>query len=408
MFVCPGHSPLQMSVATHGRRAVALISTIRRTSILGMSTWTPIFVLPNVTLSTPIESDVAVLVPMSDPRVLSLSGADSAFRIFAGRFTDAFGAAVEPSVLLVHADAHPAFFDVGAISSFRDAIAIATIGYSRALEFLFPRGFRIFYGDSFAFYPWTISMSGTHMTVSSPALRGIHNVEGFRGQASPSLSPIALQENHVDRPLLRELLSRWCRHYGSERPRQDDTALFRSLNMAYHASLMPAAVDATFYDHGRLISLWVSAFEILIHPGPGGKATLKGVFDLLESVKWDSPECADKKYETKYKEEVALRTLASWLYQRLYVCRCKFLHGEQVRQSDFHVPNSSQGVDGYAVIIYRIALTAFLPLAFVRRNSLLSSDVKAIGALLAADMSFADTYAEFERALLTALPPKNQ
>lgn len=53
----------------------------------------------------------------------------------------------------------------------------------------------------------------------------------------------------------------------------DDVALTRSLNMAYHASLLPAGTDTTFYDVGRIVSLWVSAFEILVHPGGNGQAS---------------------------------------------------------------------------------------------------------------------------------------
>jgi hypothetical protein len=105
----------------------------------------------------------------------------------------------------------------------------------------------------------------------------------FKGQSSPTLFRTALDAADLDQPLLAALLSRWQQRYQASEPDWADIALFRSLNMAYHSSLLPAA-DTTFYDLGRLVSLWVSAFEILVHPGGNGQANRDKVLYQLPLI----------------------------------------------------------------------------------------------------------------------------
>jgi hypothetical protein len=51
--------------------------------------------------------------------------------------------------------------------------------------------------------------------------------------------------------------------------------------MAVAASKMPATVDVRLFDLGRIVSLWISAFEILAHPGMGTSGLFR-VYDLLD------------------------------------------------------------------------------------------------------------------------------
>lgn len=93
--------------------------------------WTPVFVLPNIPLQAATGCDIAALAPAHDPRVTAIKRAQPMFRCFLNRFSDNFGQKFEPSVLLVRATAPPAFFDISALASFRDLIAIATTTYGR-------------------------------------------------------------------------------------------------------------------------------------------------------------------------------------------------------------------------------------------------------------------------------------
>ena len=58
--------------------------------------------------------------------------------------------------------------------------------------------------------------------------------------------------------------------------------------MANEAAKMPAGVDATLYDFGRAVALWVSAFEILTRSADG-IAGVNTVYPLLEGVTYINP-----------------------------------------------------------------------------------------------------------------------
>ena len=136
--------------------------------------------------------------------------------------------------------------------------------------------------------------------------------------------------------------------------------------MVNQGLLIPVNANAggTFYDYGRIIALWVSAFEILIHPGGNGKANKHKVFALLESVPWVDESFGHKRYITKKKkgekEIIILRNLACWIYDQMYTCRNKFLHGDPVKEKD---PDLWRSYD-FAPILYRLGLTAFLDLSW--------------------------------------------
>jgi hypothetical protein len=170
--------------------------------------------------------------------------------------------------------------------------------------------------------------------------------------------------------------------------------------MPYHASLLPAATDTTFYDVGRLISLWVSAFEILVHPGGNGQANRDKVFELIEKTPWELQTTADRAHDTGGKTKVK-RTLASWLYQKLYECRNNFLHGNPVERADLVLPISGRTVFEYTAPLYRLALTAFLPLTYGKPMPSIS-EAKAFGSYIADHMEFMAPQDRTEEAILTA------
>jgi hypothetical protein len=123
------------------------------------------------------------------------------------------------------------------------------------------------------------------LIANTPAMIALDKVSAFRGQSTPEMPHMILSDADVDQPLLEALLARRRERYGGRRPVWSDRALFRSLNMANQAAQIPAGMDTTFYDVGRMIALWVSAFEILAHPGQG-RSGLGKVYELLERVEW--------------------------------------------------------------------------------------------------------------------------
>jgi len=339
--------------------------------------WTPVFVLPNLPLQAAIGCDIAVIAPANDPRVTAIKRAQPMFRRFLNRFSDNFGQKFEPSVLLVNAEAPPAFLDISALASFRDLVAIATTSYGRGLELRQRRGHRVMFGEAFAIYPWMLDRHYEDVIGSTPAILGTHEVASFKGQSSPAIFRTPVDERDIDQPLLAALLGHWTRRYEAAEPAWVDVVIMRSLNMAYNASLLPAGTDTTFYDVGRVVSLWVSAFEILVHPGGNGQANRDKVFELIEKTAWAIPASAALAHDTGGKTKVK-RTLASWIYQALYDCRNDFLHGNPVDRAKLILPLPQRTVFEYAAPLYRLALTSFLPLVYAKPMPG-ADDAKALG-----------------------------
>ena len=176
--------------------------------------------------------------------------------------------------------------------------------------------------------------------------------------------------------------------------------------MAYHASLMPAGTDPTLYDVGRLISLWVSAFEILVHPGGNDQVNCDKVVDQIEKTEWNLDAMKDLAYGVQDHESntVKKRTLASWLYKGLYECRNKFLHGNPVDHDDLRPQGAKRTVFEYAAPLYRLALTTFLPLTFDVAKPAESDSYADWGDYIDHRMTFFESQKTAEEAILTAKP----
>ncbi len=241
-----------------------------------MAEWTPFFVLPNVNVGRAIEGNRLALVPPDDHRVAILAKTYPAFRTFFGRFTDAFGVAIEPSVLIGQGPIR----SIDAVARFRDLVSVSTIARCRALQLIHQSASGTIWSNTFDIYPWMVGRDHEHLLGSTPAHIGFHEVKAFHGQSSPDVPYTNLNAWELDIPLTAELILRWRRRYLGRKKDWSDISLFRSLNMAHHASQLPAGTDTTRLDIGRMVALWVSAFEILAHPAIGKSGT-KSVFELL-------------------------------------------------------------------------------------------------------------------------------
>lgn len=238
-----------------------------------MTDWIPIAVLPNASVREPIAMEDIALLPRTDKRVKAAARHQPRLRKFLRRFTDAFGQRVEPSVLMIRDGLPEHYGNTAPISGFRDAVSISVISGGRAVMVTHNSGMqRPVWAECLTLYPWMLDKFGEHLTTYNHSMMGIHDPELFHGQSVPGFSTADIGLYDLDTPLFAALSRRWVRRFSGGEIEWEDRAIFRSLNMAYQASMMPGGQEATFYDIGRLITLWVSAMEILIHPGPGGGA----------------------------------------------------------------------------------------------------------------------------------------
>lgn len=328
-------------------------------------TWEPIWALPNIDLDEAVNSEAFALVPPTDPRVQALTRKYRNFDTFLNRFRDTHDNCITPTLIIRRMDIPNTLKGLDAAASFRDLLVASTVPLARCRDIIHANAVdRIRYSSFLSIYPWMIDKDYEHLIARTSAILALHDVNETIGHSSPDLYRILLRRSDFDEPLLQRLLCRLMARYGTENPKWPEVALFRSLNMANHACLIPAGADVVLHDFGRAIALWSAAFEILVHPGIGGKANLSKVFELIENVPWINKGLGHRYYRIKYRQKIARRNLGCWLYQWIHSCRNSFMHGNPVEISTLQIPKSGRPLFNHAAVLYRLALTSFLNLAW--------------------------------------------
>jgi hypothetical protein len=365
--------------------------------------WIPVFVFPDLFVKDPVEADIAAIANCDDPRVCQILASTPVLKEFVAKFTDTFGRKLRPSMVILRKDAPKSFIKLEAVASFRDLVAMSVVPLSRAKSLLWQRSFGTYYSDWYDFYPWTITIANHLLACSTPAVSNFETVDEFQGQGAPGLLPVVLDEGDFDLVLLRALIKRWRIMYSGRPPRWSDRVLFRSLDMAFAAAKMPALRDVSHFSLGRSTSLWVSAFEVLVHPRTG-RAETSLVYSLLDKAPWHDNNLRRKRYKafvTANKErqkKAPLRSLPCWLYGEVYHARNDFLHGNPVRLDRLVVKASGRSLFNYPPLLYRMALAAFLN---IRIPAAPKGNAEKLGEHLARRMSFLDEQHQIERGLLT-------
>jgi hypothetical protein len=373
-----------------------------------MPKWTPIWALPNVSVPEPIGVGPIALVDARDARVRELASAQPNFRLYLNRFSSTFQRRISPSLIIVDDEVMPRELrTVDSVASFRDLVALSVIPYQRARAVKYSRSVHLCFSDTFWCHPWMVSNDYEHMISQTMAQLGLGDVSECRAQSLPTLSQESLGMGDIDSPLFDALMTRWRRRYLSRHPRWQERALFRSLNMANQAALLPAASEVTFYDVGRSLALWVSAFEILTHSGKG-RVELFDVYKLLAGVRYHARALNEAKYRCHplHNRSLPKRIFPCWLYGELVRARNDFLHGNPIKRTRLRIPGTEMSLYQLASPLYRMALTSFLklnPPAPKKRAS-----KKALGRLVAQRLEFRSPQDTIEDALLKGLRPRKR
>lgn len=356
--------------------------------------------MPNINVLAKVEGEHAAIVGPAEPRSKELQSKHLTLKRFLAKFGDEFKNKHVPSMVLLKEGSPETYRQGRAVASFRDLLAMSVIPYKRAqlLSSSMRGSTGPFFSDSFDFHPWMPGRDFKKLVLSSPALRAINGLTRFAGQSSPGIPWTQL--TWLDEPLLQALIARWERRYSTSTPCWSDTALFRSLNMAYHAARMPFSTAGSFYDQGRLVALWISAFEILSHSGTGKDVTEAQVFNVLLAKQSTAP-----RQEPLSRED---RKIRQAIYKQLYAARCDYLHGNPVEDDRLNLPDNQYNLTQYAAPLYRLMLTEFLELhhtvEFVPRTEP-GWDVK-LGKAIANWMDLNDYQKDIEEALRTFKTPK--
>jgi hypothetical protein len=327
--------------------------------------WWPMFALPNVHVTFPIEVDGFAMVPPDDFRINAIAKKQPRFGSFLKKFKTEFGVPVKPSTIIWRKDKPDTYRSISAISGFRDLVSMSVIPLSWAKSHRFGHGQGPMYSDAFAVYPWMVDNRGEGLITRTQTMIGYHEVKRLHAQSMPALSPHTLDKRDVDLLLMTELLKRWESCFATETPSVEDERLFRSLNMANSAAMLPAGADAKLYDILRSVALWASAFEIL-HPAKNN--AYKGVYADLESIIWNLSDCKDKKYTVFGDKSGALHSLPVWLFGEINHLRNDTLHGNPILPGRLIVAPGKQAISMYAAPLYRMMLTAYLDLKLAPRK----------------------------------------
>ena len=364
-----------------------------------MDEWKPVFVLPNLDCRGKVECEFAAIVPANDSRVDKLRADHPILGTFLSKFTGQFGNQVCPSLLVLRADAPQSVFTPEAVTGLRDVLSLSVVPYARAKRLWNDRRSGFVFTAAFQLYPWMLDAKYENIILANPGEMHLHLVEEFHGQTFAEQSPLTLMETDVDMALATELLRRWVARFSQAGADWQNKALFRSLNMANEAAGIPAVTASVFYDVGRSLALWVSACEILAHPGGNGQSNFGTVTALLEGVAWSDAALTAPNYQIGNSQQ-NVRPLPTWIYKKIYDLRNDFLHGNDV-DGPALLLNAKPIID-FAACIYRAALTHVLDLRF-RETAPDMADVEAMAKYLAARTRFNRYQGMFERALLRAV-----
>jgi hypothetical protein len=172
--------------------------------------------------------------------------------------------------------------------------------------------------------------------------------------------------------------------------------------MANEAARIPALVASSFYDTGRTLALWVSAFEIVAHPSGTGQSNFTTVADMIEKVKWLDPKLGTAAHKVVIGKKTSHRPLATWVLKKIYDLRNDYLHGNDVAGPSLMLNNKP--VIDFAACLYRLVLTGFLGLEFGEPMPT-SENAEFIGRFIARRMDFNEPQKSLEAALRTAIGP---
>jgi len=332
-----------------------------------MADWIFIFVLHNLSIKDAIGNEFIAIVPKNDSRISNLISEHGALKYITNGFSDHFKRKVEPAVLIVNKKAPKRVLYNDALAAFRNIIAILNIAESWQ-QFLsgYQQPFIPNYSDYFDFYPISPSKDYKYFLTWSPALHGLDEPKDFRGQTSPEIAT-SMNAIRFNSELEKKLLVHWEERFVKGKEGEwFNTILFRSLEVAYHASALPLKNGSTIYDYGYCIALWVSAFEILAHPQIES-SSYKLVMELLGKVDFNAKKLRNRYYSITLpgKKRIKLRvTLAQKLYFQMHRCRNDFIHGNPVNKRDL-LPDKNENkysLNLYAPLLYKVALKGFLGL----------------------------------------------
>lgn len=321
------------------------------------------FLLPNLSIKEPVDTEYISIAPSNDPRVQTLVTKQPVIDKLVNSFTDQFSRKVKPSLLIFRNDIPDISLANNALVDFRNIFAITCI-ISAWQNYLIRRQWFIGgqYSEYYDFYPIVPRTTDNYLSIISPAVLGIDDPQLFSGQTAPELAG-PTYNIECDTYLFDPLITIWKERYVHVKLSDlKSIALFRSLQIAFQACTIPRTNYTSIYDYGARISQWVSAFEILAHPN-NQRVGLKNVQKILGRFPSQSRQLTRRLY-TIYKDNQGITrgTLPQKLYYQIYKARNDFIHGNPVSTKHlFPWYNSNKPpLNYFTPLLYKVILICLL------------------------------------------------
>lgn len=183
------------------------------------------------------------------------------------------------------------------------------------------------YADLFELYPVNLAVDAKTVTVRTASEFGMDDdLDHFQGQPDPAYIYPQHVTPDLDEVLLRSLMALWQSQPAGKDEQRFRRRIFRSLETAYHAVAAPFLNLGSEYDHALSLSLWVSAFEILV--ARAGNVSASDVERLIARVRWSTPALHTDVVESPRGPRPGRPVSRPvQVYERLYKVRNESLHG---------------------------------------------------------------------------------
>ncbi len=285
----------------------------------------------------------------------------------------------DPAVLLARSRA-PQLLYHDVLRDFRNLCAIATVVAGRTAQLGNGSNWLATHSDFFTFAHHVAGKDGAIVTLDG-IVRGLDDdPEEFLFTASPMIDSPGSFSVHVDSALYDRLVRRWRRHHFGTRKTRRGRQLFRALEIAFQAARYPSDGMTSWNDIGTRIGLWVSAFEVLCHPGTTN--VNKGVVQsALSAAAWTSKRFRAKRFRVTRNGKAYPATLAEKVYDGIYQARNDFMHGNRVaaRSRSWRCANRSARLDYVAAPVFGVAL--YVATGLNHSSTLEFDELVAVGSI---------------------------
>jgi hypothetical protein len=315
--------------------------------------------IPGINLPKAVRSGLLLIAGAEDSTIRNaLKDSESATRLVNG-FGTAFGEAITPSVLLSYQGARRVTVD--SLVAFRNLVAVPHVIGARIRTWSAPQSWAPNFSDHFDLYPVSPTKDPDSLMIDTPNSRGTHEARRFRGQPTPTVLDPRHTRVAPDEDLLAALLKLDAASTKTDAPRRFERKVRRSLEFAFHALRAPVSYSKKRSDRAVALSLWVSAFEVLVHPDVG-RVNSRHVSGVIKQIQWSKASLRRARYRpVGLPRERSLTTRPVQIYLRLSRLRNSFFHGADLADVVLERRHHSWGsLDFQVPALYRCFLMFLL------------------------------------------------